>query len=231
MAATKPDTGGDAGGGGGARVVLLSLLGAWTIRLLRATLRLRFHDDAGVRARERDGHNFILAFWHRHMLLMRYAYRGRRMNVLSSRSRDGEIMVGVLARLGIRASRGSTTRGGAAGLLDLVRQARSGWDLGVTPDGPRGPARVVQPGVILAAAATGLPIIPVAMAATRRRELSTWDRMLVPLPFSRVDIVYGEPIVVPRRSSPEEWAPRLAAAIDAVEARAERLAAGEEAGG
>lgn len=228
---TGPESRIEPGRGGGARVALLSLLGAWTIRLLRATLRLRFHDDAEVRAREREGRNFILAFWHRHMLLMRYAYRGQRMNVLSSRSRDGEIMVGVLARLGIRASRGSTTRGGAAGLLDMVRRARAGWDLGVTPDGPRGPARVVQPGVILAAAATGLPIVPVAMAATRRRELATWDRMPVPLPFSRVDIVYGEPIVIPRRGSPEEWAPRLAAAIDAVEARAERLAAGERISG
>ena len=171
------------------RVGVLSLLGAWTIRTLRATLRLRFHGESEIRARERQGRPFILAFWHRHMLLMRYAYRGSRMNVLSSRSRDGELMVRVLGRLGVRASRGSSSRGGAAGLRDLIRQARAGWDLGITPDGPRGPARVVQPGIVHAAAATGLPVIPVALAAHRQRELRTWDRTVVPLPFSRVEIV------------------------------------------
>jgi lysophospholipid acyltransferase (LPLAT)-like uncharacterized protein len=209
--------------------VLLAWAGAAFIRLLRGTVRLRFHGDATVRGWERDGRHFVLAFWHRHLLLMRYAYRGPKMSVLVSRSRDGELIARVMRRLGISTSRGSTSRGGAAGLRDLLRRAREGWDLAVTPDGPRGPLREVQPGVILAAAASGLPVIPVAIAASRRRELSSWDRMLLPLPGSRVHVVYGAPLEVPRDARPSEWASRLKAAIDAAESEAERLARGTAA--
>jgi lysophospholipid acyltransferase (LPLAT)-like uncharacterized protein len=209
--------------------VLLAWAGAAFIRLLRGTVRLRFHGDATVRGWEREGRHFVLAFWHRHLLLMRYAYRGPKMSVLVSRSRDGELIARVMRRLGISTSRGSTSRGGAAGLRDLLRRAREGWDLAVTPDGPRGPLREVQPGVILAAAASGLPVIPVAIAASRRRELSSWDRMLLPLPGSRVHVVYGAPLEVPRDARPSEWASRLKAAIDAAESEAERLARGTAA--
>jgi len=210
----------------GASAALLAWAGATFIRLLRATVRLRFHGDAPVRAFEREGRHFILAFWHRHLLLMRYAYRGPKMSVLVSRSRDGELIARVMERLGISTSRGSTSRGGAAGLRDLLRRARDGWDLAVTPDGPRGPLREVQPGIVLAAAASGLPVIPVAVAASRRRELGSWDRMLLPLPGSQVHVVYGAPIDVPRDARPGEWCPLLKSSIDAVEAEAERRASG-----
>lgn len=215
----------------GARDRAIVCAGALFIRLLRRTVRMRFHGDESVRAWEREGRHFLLAFWHRHLLLMRYAYRGPKMSVLVSRSRDGELIARVLERLGISTSRGSTSRGGAAGLRDLLRRAREGWDLAVTPDGPRGPLREVQPGVVLAAAASGLPVVPVAIAASRRRELGSWDRMLVPLPGSRVHVVYGAPIEVPRDARPSEWAPRLAAAISDAECEAERLARGAAAPG
>jgi lysophospholipid acyltransferase (LPLAT)-like uncharacterized protein len=206
------------------RIRFIAAAGACFLRVLRRTVRLRFHDDATVRDWERGRQPFLLAFWHRHLLLMRYAYRGRRMNVLVSRSRDGELIARVLAHLGISTVRGSSSRGGAVGLRELLRAARSGSDIAITPDGPRGPLREVQPGVVLAAAASGLPLVPVAMAATRRAELYTWDRMPVPLPGSRVEVVYGEPLRVPRDARPEEWAPRIGAALDAVERRAEEIA-------
>jgi len=118
---------------GGLRVALVAALAAGFLRALRATVRMRFHREATIRAWERGEQHFLLAFWHRHMLLMRFAYRGRRMTVLASRSRDGELMSRVLGRLGIDTSRGSTTRGGAMGLRDLVRRARAGSDLGSRP--------------------------------------------------------------------------------------------------
>jgi lysophospholipid acyltransferase (LPLAT)-like uncharacterized protein len=214
---------------GGAGTALVAWLASLVIRLLHASVRMRFHGDATVRAWEERGERFLLAFWHRHLLLMRYAYRGDRMSVLVSRSRDGELIARVLRRLGIRTSRGSSSRGGAAGLRDLLREARAGSDIAVTPDGPRGPLREVQPGIVLAAAATGLPLVPVAIAASRARQLRSWDRMPVPLPGSRVHVVYGEPLRVPREARVEEWAPRIQAAINAAEQRAERLARGEEA--
>jgi lysophospholipid acyltransferase (LPLAT)-like uncharacterized protein len=206
------------------QTVVVPYLAAGVIRGLRATVRLRHHGDAGVREWERRGEHFILAFWHRHLLLMPYAYRGRRISVLVSQSKDGELIARTVARLGIDSSRGSSSRGGAAGLRSLLRKAEEGWDIAFTPDGPRGPLREVQPGVILAAAATGLPIVPVAIAATRAKRLHSWDRFLVPLPFSTVHFVYGEPLAVARRGDPEAAAAELKRRLDGVEEEAERLA-------
>ena len=133
---------------------------------------------------------------------MPYAYRGRRISVLVSQSKDGELIARTVARLGIDSSRGSSSRGGIAGMRSLLRKAAEGWDIAFTPDGPRGPLREVQPGVILAAASTGLPILPVAIAASRAKLLRSWDRFMVPLPFSTVHFVYGEPLAVERAGDP-----------------------------
>lgn len=206
------------------RLALLSGVAAGFIRGLRATVRLRHHGDAALRERERHGEHFILAFWHRHLLLMPYSYRGRRISVLVSQSKDGELIARTVRRLGIDSSRGSSSRGGAAGLRSLLRKAGEGYDVAFTPDGPRGPAGVVQPGVILAAAATGWPVWPVALAATCCRRLRSWDRFVVPLPLSTVHFVYGEPLRVERRGDPTAAADELKRRLDAAEAEAERLA-------
>lgn len=208
---------------------LVSLLAAGLIRALRASVRIRYHGDAEQRAWEAAGERFILAFWHRHLLLMPYGYHGRRISVLVSASKDGELIARTVARLGIDSSRGSTSRGGAVGLRDLLRKARQGFDLAFTPDGPRGPAGVVQPGVVLAAAATGLPIQPVALAASRGRRLRSWDRFLVPLPFSAVHFVFGEPLRVPRDAEVAPYAEELGRRLDAAALVAERLASGATA--
>jgi len=203
---------------------VLSLVAAGFIRLLRATVRLRHHGDGQMREWERGGTHFILAFWHRHLLLMPYSYRGRRISVLVSQSKDGELIARTVARLGIDSSRGSSSRGGAAGMRTLLRKAADGWDVAFTPDGPRGPASEVQPGVLLAAAATGLPIQPVALAASRAKRLRSWDRFLIPLPFSTVHFVYGEPLAVARRADLGEAAAELKRRLDSAEAEAERRA-------
>ncbi len=109
-------------------------------------------------------------------------------------------------------------------MRSLLRRAEDGWDLAFTPDGPRGPASAVQPGVVLAAAATGLPIQPVAVAASRARRLRSWDRFLVPLPFAAVHFVYGEPLTVPRRGDLAAAARELANRLNGAEEEAERLA-------
>jgi len=208
---------------------IVSLLAAWFIRVLRATVRLRHHGDERVRQWEQGEQRFILAFWHRHLLLMPYAYqgeRGRRISVLVSQSGDGELIARTVARLGIGSARGSSSRGGIAGLRSLLRQAAEGWDIAFTPDGPKGPASEVQPGVILAAAATGLPIVPVAVAASRAKRLRSWDRFLVPLPLATVHFVYGEPLVVARRGDLGEAAAELKRRLEGAEEEAERWAGG-----
>lgn len=209
------------------KTATLSFVAAWFIRLLRATVRLRHHGDERLRAWERGEQRFILAFWHRHLLLMPYAYRGRRISVLVSQSGDGELIARTVARLGIDSSRGSSSRGGIAGMRSLLRKAAEGWDIAFTPDGPRGPASEVQPGVILAAASTGLPIVPVAVAASRAKRLHSWDRFLIPLPLSTVHFVYGEPFAVARRGNLGEAADELKQRLDGAEELAERLAKGD----
>jgi hypothetical protein len=208
------------------KTAIVSFLAASFIRGLRATVRIRHHGDERLREWERRDEHFILAFWHRHLLLMPYAYRGRRISVLVSQSKDGELIARTVARLGIDSSRGSSSRGGIAGMRTLLRKAGDGWDIAFTPDGPKGPLREVQPGVILAAAATGLPIQPVAIAASRAKLLNSWDRFVVPLPFSAVHFVYGEPLAVERRGNLEETAAELKRRLDGAEAVAERWAGG-----
>ncbi|HEX6861898.1 MAG TPA: lysophospholipid acyltransferase family protein [Thermoanaerobaculia bacterium] len=177
---------------------------------------------------EQGNERFILAFWHRHLLLMPYSYRGKGISVLVSQSKDGELIARTVARLGIDSSRGSSSRGGVAGMRTLLRKAGEGWDIAFTPDGPRGPASEVQPGVILAAAATGFPIQPVALAATKAKRLNSWDRFLIPLPFSCVHFVYGEPLAVERRGDPAAAAAELKRRLDAAEAEAEGWAGGQK---
>lgn len=206
------------------RIGPASLLLSGLIRGLAAAVDFRHHGDAAMRAWEREGRSFILAFWHRYLLLMRYAYCGSRMTVLVSQSWDGELTSQTLAHLGIGTSRGSSSQGGALAMRDLLRRARSGSDLAFTPDGPRGPLRKVQPGVIVAAAMSGLPIQPVALGATRRKLLRSWDKMLVPLPGARVDVVYGEPLAVAARSPVAEGVERLERALLALDEQAARLA-------
>jgi lysophospholipid acyltransferase (LPLAT)-like uncharacterized protein len=100
--------------------------------------------------------------------------------------------------------RGSATRGGAGGFLQLVRAYRDGYSLAVVPDGPRGPRYVVKAGVIHLARATGAPIFPVTYGVNRKRQLRNWDRLVIPLPFARAVYVAAEPVVVPRHATDEE---------------------------
>lgn len=204
--------------------VVIPFLAANFIRALRATLRLRHHGDAWMRQRERNDERFLLAFWHRHLLLMPYAYRGRKISVLVSQSKDGELIARTVAHFGIAAARGSSSRGGVLGMRTLLRQGAEGYDLAFTPDGPRGPATKVQPGVILAAAHTGFPIQPVALAASRAKRLHSWDRFVIPLPVSTVHFTYGEPLTVGRRDDPQAAATELEARLLATEEEAERHA-------
>jgi lysophospholipid acyltransferase (LPLAT)-like uncharacterized protein len=155
---------------------------------------------------------------------MPYAYRGHRISVLVSQSGDGELIARTVARLGIDSSRGSSSRGGIAGMRSILRKAADGWDIAFTPDGPRGPASEVQPGVILAAASTGLPIVPVAVAASRAKRLHSWDRFLIPLPLSTVHFVYGEPLAVARRGDLGAAAADLKRRLEGAEEEASQLA-------
>lgn len=146
----------------------------------------------------------IVAFWHNRVLPMPLATRGQRICILTSHSRDGELAARALARWGIETVRGSASRGGASGFLQLVRAYRRGRHLAVVPDGPRGPRYRVKEGVIHLAKATGAAVFPVTVSASRFVQLRSWDRLLVPLPFARVRYYVGSPLFVGREVQAKE---------------------------
>ena len=173
---------------GAARLLILGLGRTWRIR------RLGIEERA--RALER-GERCIFALWHARMLPLVYAHRGQGVAVLISQHRDGELIARVVERLGFATARGSSTRGGEEGVREMIRWAEQGRRLAVTPDGPRGPAEEVKPGLVYLASRIGWAVIPVASSARRTWVLRSWDRFRIPWPFARVVVAYGDPIHVP----------------------------------
>ena len=173
------------------------------IRLLHSTMRIEVRGAEALAAARRDPGRYILTFWHSRFVLMPYCYPGPRIVVLSSNHRDAEALVRILRKFGIEQARGSSTSGGATGMRQILRKVEEGCDVGLTPDGPRGPRRRVQPGVVAVARFTGLPIIPVTFSAAPARRLRTWDGTLLPKFFSKGVFIYGDPVIVPRDAAAE----------------------------
>ncbi|HEX7241588.1 MAG TPA: lysophospholipid acyltransferase family protein [Longimicrobiaceae bacterium] len=144
------------------------------------------------------GKPVVFVLWHGRLLPCTYWNGWQRLVTLVSQHRDGEYIARIVERWGYTTVRGSSSRRAAGALRELVRHVRAGRSLAVTPDGPRGPREVMKPGALLAAQLTGAPIIPASGGASRGWWFGSWDRFLVPKPFSRVRLAYGEPIWVPR---------------------------------
>ena len=150
------------------------------------------HYDAVIAA----GQQPILAIWHGRILLSTYHFRNRNIVVITSQNFDGEWIAGIIRRFGFGTARGSTSRGGARALVQMRRDLAAGRPVGFTVDGPRGPARVAQPGAAFLAGATGQPILPIHIEVDRCWTAKSWDRTCVPKPFSRAAVVIGAPIRV-----------------------------------
>lgn len=141
--------------------------------------------------------HLIYVAWHEQILLHTWFWRHQGITILISQSRDGEYVNRLLELLGFRSARGSSSRGGVRGLLQLVRTLKDVGSVGIIADGPRGPARACKPGAILLAKQSGIPIVPTAAAISRYKRVKSWDRLVVPLPFATFTLAYGEPIVIP----------------------------------
>lgn len=208
----------------GATPAAAGVLVAAAVRFLGATVRLQHHGRSPV-GRAAGGGGLIVAFWHRHLAMIPWCRHGERVAGLISQHRDGDLAAVAADRLGLDSVRGSSTRGGLAALRGLLRKAREGYDLAITPDGPKGPPGVAKPGTALLAAATGWPIVPVGIAASPCRRLRSWDRMILPLPGARVAMVYGELLPAPGWDGVEPATEELTRSLDAAEAAAERALA------
>lgn len=173
------------------------VLFGWAARcaasLLFATCRVTVF-GRGVETRylrDHPGKSLLYASWHRGLLFLVYLYRFQRIVVMASASRDGELAAQATRRFGWIPVRGSSTRRGARALLEMKALVEQGLRAGLVVDAPTGPACVAKPGILLLAQKTGLPILPVMWSADRCWRLGSWDRTMVPKPFSRIVVLYG----------------------------------------
>ncbi len=180
-------------------------LGCWIGRLMRvwsATWRVEVMDVAGVCRPGSLPEPVIFALWHDSIFTVPPIWRDQVGNhrhavVLTSASKDGAVLESAVGSFGLGAVRGSSSRRAVAGLIGLRQAMRAGHDTCITPDGPKGPRHVCQPGILKLAQTTGAPIVPIRCAFSSMRRLETWDRFIIPLPFSSVRLAFGEPIRVP----------------------------------
>lgn len=176
----------------------------WVATSVGMTLRWRFEDRSGLFG-PGSQQRAIFAVWHNRQLLAPVLYRryfrgereGGGLAALASASRDGAIAARILQLFGVRAVRGSSSRRGALALAEMIDLAREGYDIAVTPDGPRGPRYKVQSGTVVLAQYSGLPVVPVTLNFSRKKVLPSWDGFQIPLPFGRCEVISGKALFVP----------------------------------
>ena len=180
-----------------AEVAAIAAIGAPIVGVLGRTLRWRAEGLGHLDAVEAAGQQPVYALWHGRILPAISFLRDRGIVAITSENYDGEWIARLMRRFGYGASRGSTSRGAGRALRQLLRDVKD-KPVAFTVDGPRGPARTAQPGAVWLARATGNPVVPFHIEAARHWTLRSWDRGQVPCPFSRVAIVFGEPMHIPR---------------------------------
>lgn len=196
--------------------------GMVVMRLLARTWRIRVVGDEGMQRARKAGEPLIFALWHGELFALLWQHRNEGAKVLISEHRDGEIVARAAHALGFGTVRGSTTRGGGRALLEMVRVLQAGGEIAVTPDGPKGPAHRYAPGVLIVAQRSGVPIVCVALHASRGWRLNSWDRFLIPKPFARITVAYSEPTIIDAGSAREaaEQVGRFEQLHEAVSSRA-----------
>jgi lysophospholipid acyltransferase (LPLAT)-like uncharacterized protein len=205
-----------------AQATLISAAGYPLIHALASTYRWRQEGLHHLDDVKRSGRQPIMAFWHGRILPSTYFFRRRGIVVITSENFDGEWIAGIIERFGYGTARGSTSRGAVKALVRLKRDMAAGKPAAFTLDGPRGPAKVAQPGAVWLAKATGNPIVPFHIESNRHWTLNSWDRTQIPKPFADVAIAIGEPIEVPPDADAaalEQARRLLEAKLKALEAR------------
>ena len=203
--------------------------GHHVVRALGATWRVRHTGGDRVEEARRTAGPVLYVFTHGVLFPLSYTHRRRQIQVLISESRDGEIITRLTGNLGFGAVRGSSSRGGGRAVIRMASRAREGFDLAITPDGPRGPRGTVQAGAVLVSSRSQVPIVPVGVSASRGFRARSWDRFLIPAPFARVWVVYGESILAPTSPSEDrvlELTGEVERAMAAVETEAAELVRG-----
>jgi len=195
-------------------------LAATLVRMLGASMKLDIVGLNNVSQFWDERQRVIFSTWHEQVLLMPLGYRGAGATVLISASGDGELLARMFKQFGIGAVRGSSSRGGATALRNMVRLGQSKDDLAITPDGPKGPRREPKTGVAHLAKVTRRPVVPFCFVCSRGHRFKSWDRFLLPGPFGRGVFAYGQPVFYQQGESPETFCTRLNEAMGLNEASA-----------
>jgi lysophospholipid acyltransferase (LPLAT)-like uncharacterized protein len=212
-------------------VNMLSSLAWVVVSLWSRSFKIRIMNRNLPNRLAAEKRNVIYAFWHSNLFLLPYVYRNSKIVIMVSESRDGEVVTGMLRHFGLEVVRGSSKRKGTRGLIGLVRSLQKGRSVAIAVDGPRGPRHEVKEGVIFLAGKSGVPIIPVATGARRYWKLEkTWDKFVVPAPFTEGVIQFGEPIIVNGTSAEEIESKRgeLKSALQKLTSEAAKRAAASE---
>lgn len=205
------------------RPIVLSRLAYWIVRAFGATFRIQALNYEPIAAMEGGK---VLCGWHGRSMIASIFFRRKGFWVIISHSKDGDIQTHVFKNLGFNVIRGSTGRGGERALIEAIRELRKGATMAITPDGPRGPSKVVQGGVMAMARKAGATLVPCGVSAKPRFIAKSWDRYMIPLPFSRCLLNFGEPLVVPPDATDEqveEIRLKLESEITRLEIEAERM--------
>lgn len=192
------------------------------IVLIGSTTRFQIEDIEHHDRILREGKFPIYAAWHDRIFLGAYVLRGQGLVFITSQSLDGEYISRFLQRLGFGVIRGSSTRGGAKAMVEMIRVMKQNKTMGFTIDGPRGPRYVVKPGAALLAKKTGNPILPFIIEPAKYIAIGSWDRLQMPRPWSKAKIIYGKPIYVAPDAGDEELAQKLAELQAALDGLVER---------
>ncbi len=183
----------------------LAFLGVLYIRFVYYTSRWQFIHKDIIEDYIKNKKPFIICFWHGRLAMLPCAWQWKGpFQMLLSEHRDGRLIANVLKHFKISIAYGSTTRGGAKAALELVKSMLSGIAIGITPDGPKGPAYKVSPGIITLSKLAKADIIPVSYATSKRKTLRTWDKFLLPLPFGKGLYIAGDPISYPKENTDKE---------------------------
>jgi len=166
-------------------------LGKLALQVLARTWRFHVVNGEVITNLRAAKQPFIFSLWHGHLLPLLWYHRGEGVSVLISEHRDGELVARTATSLGFALIRGSTTRGADRALISIVRELQAGREVAITPDGPRGPSRKFAPGALIAAQRSDSYIVPVVAVADRAWRLKSWDRFMIPKPFARVTVAYG----------------------------------------
>ena len=184
---------------------ILCWIGAQYIRFVHATGRWDVVNGEHVQGFWDQDKPFILAFWHGRILMMPYCWsKNHPIHMLISAHRDGQLIARTVGHFGIETIEGSTSKGGAQALRQMLKSLKDGQSIGITPDGPRGPRMRASSGVVNVAKMAGVPVIPCAFGIQKRKHLKSWDRFCVAYPFSKGVFVWGDPIEIPKSAKGDE---------------------------